>query len=248
MLQKIVLQCTYEGDQRASYNWGSLFHGFLIKVLPPQVAAKLHDSQVRPFSQYVLPQPDQQLNWIIGLWDTTIAEHIVEMIMPLTQIEIQNKSLNLRVVGIQRTSESETEYFSRFFTDRPPGRRYELEFRTPCTHRQEGTYALFPSSELIVNSLYQRYSAYGQEVSLDDPEAILQLARHIHIVRYSLHSAVYYLESTKITGYMGKITLVVNGPDQLARLAGAMLSFAEYSGVGIKTALGMGGVRIREIP
>jgi CRISPR/Cas system endoribonuclease Cas6 (RAMP superfamily) len=47
---------------------------------------------------------------------------------------------------------------------------------------------------------------------------------------------------------MGKITLVVNGPDQLARLAGAMLSFAEYSGVGIKTALGMGGVRIREIP
>ena len=38
MLQKIVLQCTYEGDQRASYNWGSLFHGFLIQTLPPQAA------------------------------------------------------------------------------------------------------------------------------------------------------------------------------------------------------------------
>ncbi len=46
---------------------------------------------------------------------------------------------------------------------------------------------------------------------------------------------------------MGKITIIIRGPEQLARLAGALISFAEYSGLGIKTALGMGGVKVREI-
>ena len=87
-----------------------------------------------------------------------------------------------------------------------------------------------------------------QDISLDDPEAMKQVARNIRMVRYSLRTGVFYLENTKITGYMGRITVVVSGPDQLARLAGALLSFAEYSGIGIKTALGMGGVRIKEIP
>ena len=46
---------------------------------------------------------------------------------------------------------------------------------------------------------------------------------------------------------MGRVTLVIGGPDQLARLAGAMLSFGEYCGIGIKTALGMGAVRVTPV-
>ena len=167
--------------------------------------------------------------------------------MPLAKLEIQHKAMTLEVIGVQRISQSEQEYFSKFFTEDKPCRRYEIEFLTPCTHKQNGSYALFPSTKLIINSLNKRYCAFIRDVSLDDPEAMEQLTTHIRIVRYSLRSSVYYLENTKITGYMGRITLVVSGPEQLARLAGALLSFAEYSGLGIKTALGMGGVRIKEI-
>jgi CRISPR-associated endoribonuclease Cas6 len=62
-----------------------------------------------------------------------------------------------------------------------------------------------------------------------------------------LHSSVYYLENIKITGYMGRLTLVISGPEQLARLTGALLCFAEYCGLGVKTALGMGAVRVKQI-
>lgn len=247
MLQKIIVQCKYAGDQRANYNWGSIFHGFLIKALPAEISEVLHQSQLRPFSQYVLPQPGQQLTWTIGLWDSNIANHIVQAVMPLTQIEFQQKAMKIEVTGTQRICQSEQEYFGKFFISDNPCRRYEMEFLTPCTHKQDGAYTLFPSPELMINSLNNRYNTYMQDVSLDAPEAMEQVARHIRIVRYSLHSAVYYLENTKITGYMGRITLVVSGPEQLARVAGALLSFAEYSGLGIKTALGMGGVRIKEI-
>lgn len=246
-MQKIIVQCKYSGDQKSNYNWGSLFHGFLIKALPPDMAEMLHSSRLRPFSQYVLPQPGQVLHWVIGMWDTEIAGHIVQAVLPLTRIELQQKGLTLEVTGTQRFVQSEQEYFRRFFAAGAPCRRYELEFLTPCTHRQDGRYALFPSPDLIVHSISKRYSAYTQDVSIDDPLAMEQIARHMRIVRYSLRTAVYFLEDTKITGYTGRITLVISGPEQLARLAGALLSFAEYSGIGIKTALGMGAVKIKQI-
>lgn len=248
MLQRITLQCSCEEAARPNYNWGSLFHGFLMDTMPSEVGEMLHQSNLRPFSQYVVPQSEQQLNWVIGLWDSTIADYIIQTVMPLTRIDIKHKGITLKINSIQRSSESEAEFFSRFFTGETLCRRYEVEFVTPCTHKQDGAYVLFPTPELMIHSVSKRYAAFGQEVSLDDPEAIAQVARHIRIVRYSLRSAVFHMENTKITGYMGKTTLVINGPEQLARLAGAMLSFAEYSGMGIKTALGMGGVRVREVP
>jgi CRISPR-associated endoribonuclease Cas6 len=247
MLQKIILQCKYGGEQKASYNWGSLFHGILLKSLPSDIAEMLHENHLRPFSQYVLPSSNQELAWNIGLWDAEIANHIIQAVLPLVQIELQHKATTLEVTGVQRSSQNEYEYFNQYFATETLCRRYEIEFLTPCTHKQDGSYVLFPTPELIVKSLNNRYCAFMQDVSLDAPEAMEQIAKHIHIVRYSLHSAVFYLERTKITGYMGRITVVISGTEQLARLAGALLSFAEYSGLGIKTALGMGGVRIRAL-
>jgi CRISPR-associated endoribonuclease Cas6 len=246
-LEKIILQCKYEGEQRANYNWGSLFHGFLMQALPAETADMLHESGLRPFSQYILPQTDQQLIWNIGVWEGNMAEQIMKSVGSCSRIELAQKGITLEVGGMQRIIQTETEHFSRFFMGDNPCRRYEIEFLTPCTHKKDGGYVLFPSPELIINSLSRRYSAYNENISLDDPAVMQEVTRYIRIVRYSLRSAVYYLESTKITGYTGSITLVVGGPEQLARLAGALLSFAEYSGLGIKTALGMGGVRIKQV-
>lgn len=246
-MQKIIIQCRYGGGHRANYNWGSLLHGFLIQALPPDVAEILHHSRLRPFSQYVLPQPGQSLKWVIGMWDREIAGHIAQVILPLTRLELEQKGIILEVAGTQKIVQGEEEYFSRFFAAGTPCRRYELEFITPCTHRRDGRYTLFPSPDLIVSSISRRYSAHARGVSVDDSAAMEQIARHMRIVRYSLRTAVYFLEDIKITGYVGRITLVIGGPEQLVRLAGALLSLAEYCGIGIKTALGMGAVKIRHI-
>lgn len=248
MLQNIVLKCKHHSGVKANYNWGSLFHGFLIKSLPADVADLLHQSQLRPFSQYVAKGPDEhQLIWNIGLWDEVIANHIVQTVMPLGTIDLEQKGITLDVMGVQRSSISERDYFGQYFGSDDPCRRYEIEFITPCTHKQNGSYVLFPSPELMVNSLSSRCCAFMQDVSLDDPMAMEQVAGNLRIVRYSLRSGVYYLENTKITGFLGRLILTLSGPDQLARLTGALLSFAEYSGLGIKTALGMGGVVVRRI-
>jgi CRISPR-associated endoribonuclease Cas6 len=244
MLQKIIVQCKINGDQEASYNWGSLFHGVLLELLPEDVGEILHQSQLRPFSQFVLPTQKGHLSWNIGLWDDTLAPIIKKEVLALSQIELKHKGLTLDILDIKEESQSKEEYFTRFFTTSAPCRRYEIEFLTPCTHKQNGTYTLFPTPELIIQSLYRRYGAFAQDISIQDPEAMWQISQGLQIVRYSLRSAIYYLENTRIIGYKGKITLIIRGPVELARLAGALLFFAEYAGLGVKTALGMGGVRI----
>lgn len=247
MLQKIIVRCKYEEDIVANYNWGSLFHGVLLHALPPEIADTLHQSRLRPFSQHVIPRHGRQLTWIIGLWGADLADYIVQAVTPMNRIELQQKGITLEVVELQRNTQSLQDYFSRFFTSGAPCRRYEIEFLTPCTHKQNGGYALFPSPELIINSIIKRYGACVQDISLRDEEAAREMVKHTRMVRYTLHSSVYYLENTKITGFMGRLTLVIKGPEQLARLAGALLSFAEYCGLGVKTALGMGAVRIKQI-
>ncbi len=248
MLQKIILQCEYAGDQKASYQWGSIFHGVLIDNMPSDIADYLHQIQLRPFSQYILPNGEKRIDWHIGLWDDQVSDVIIKNLMSLKEIYLKQKGLYLKVVGSSKHSLSLDDYFSHFFGTSDICRRFEIIFLTPCTHKQYGRYTMFPSPELIIQSLSMRYNAFSNEYSLDDAEAMAQIASHLRIVRYSLRSAVYYLEKTKITGYTGRITLAMSGPEQLARLAGALISFAEYSGLGIKTALGMGGIKVAKIP
>jgi len=245
MLHKISLKCKYKGEEKPSYNWGSVLHGALMELLPGELSDEFHENKLKPFSQHVLLTNENILKWNIRLWGSDdISEAIIRTVMPLTQIELKHKGSFLEVVGVECENEKEDDFFARFFSQEMACRRYELEFVTPSTHKSAGVYVLFPTPELIIQSIHMRLAAFLQDFSLDDPEVLLQIASHLCIVRYFLRSAPYYLEGTRIPGYLGRITLSIRGPEQLAKLTGALLSLSEYTGIGVKTALGMGGCRV----
>ena len=45
---------------------------------------------------------------------------------------------------------------------------------------------------------------------------------------------------------MGELTIRVKGPQQMVNLAWMLVKFGTFSGIGIKTGLGMGGMHIEE--
>lgn len=247
MLYRVILKCEYKGNERINYNWGTLFHGFLMKELPVEAAQLLHQSNLRPFSQYCLPDSEGILIWTINLWDCELSQLIIKSLMSIDRIYLKQKNTELLVLNTEKSYQDEQQYFSKFFNDESPCRRYELEFLTPCAHKQGGEYIMFPAIEPIINSLFKRYNAFVKEISLNDEAAKEHIINNLKIVRYSLYSSVFYLERAKITGYKGKLTVIIRGPEQLARLTGALLSYGEYSGAGIKTALGMGAMKVTPI-
>lgn len=218
-----------------------------MEILPEDITGALHGNCMHPYSQYIIPLPDNMLEWHIGLLGGDISDEIAKTVASLTGFELKHKNAVFDVTEITHKKESEHDFCARFFTGDMPGRRYELEFLTPCTHKSAGSYMLFPSPQHILQSLTMRFSAFSEEYSIDDPEAVEHIIRHTHISGYQLRSSRYNLEGIGITGYTGRLVLSISGPGQLARLAGMLLSYSEYAGIGIKTSLGMGGCRVKQV-
>ena len=62
---------------------------------------------------------------------------------------------------------------------------------------------------------------------------------------YDLHTNLFHIEGHSIPGFSGTLEIRFCGNREVNCLAAALLQCAVYTGIGIKTALGMGAVRVR---
>ena len=121
----------------------------------------------------------------------------------------------------------------------------EIQFRSAASFKQNGRYVIFPQEKLILQSLVNRWNSFCEEYPLCDPDALCMLESGIYIRDYALKSVRYHLKNVYIPAFVGKVTLDSRLPVPLAELWHAILLWADYSGIGIKTALGMGGANVR---
>jgi CRISPR-associated endoribonuclease Cas6 len=120
-------------------------------------------------------------------------------------------------------------------------KKYSL---TPCAFKSRGKYVLMPTLKLIYQSLMNKFDSNAVDFSIKSDEVLEQLETYSEIVGYNLRSTHFHLEGVRIPSFVGRIGIKVHGPQPLVNLVHFMLAFGEYSGVGIKCALGMGGIRI----
>ena len=126
------------------------------------------------------------------------------------------------------------------------GRYLSLEFKTPTAFKQNGRYVNYPDIRLLFQSLMNKYGTGSYEMEMFDEETLEQLTRDITVSRYKLHSVMFPMEGIRIPAFMGNMTIQISGPKTMASYARMLVRFGEYSGVGIKTGMGMGGIRIIE--
>ena len=77
-----------------------------------------------------------------------------------------------------------------------------------------------------------------------DEETLNQLVEYSYISFHRLRSVSFPLQGKTIPGFVGQLTIRFKGPETLARYARMLFEFGEYSGVGIKTGMGMGAIKI----
>lgn len=92
----------------------------------------------------------------------------------------------------------------------------------------------------------RKYDAASQKFEMMDEEVLEQLVRYSEIVRYHLRTVSFPMEGICINGFVGTIVIHMSGPETLTRYAHMLLSFGKYSGIGIKTGMGMGAMRLLE--
>ena len=128
-----------------------------------------------------------------------------------------------------------------------PASRTRLWFRTPCAFKQAGRYAIYPQEFLLLQSLVLHWNTAFQDCQLSDPDALDAILRGLRIRDYSLHTVSYPIKNTRIPGFVGSAVVEARLALPLLELWNALLSFAPYGGIGIKTTLGMGGVSVEPL-
>ena len=91
-----------------------------------------------------------------------------------------------------------------------------------------------------------KFDAASESNAVSYPELLDDLESNVMITGYRLHSTSFGVEGVKIPAYQGSLSLKLLGPQQLVNLVHMLLRFGTYSGVGIKTAMGMGAFQIAE--
>lgn len=222
--------------------WAYRLYAALLAETSQDFAASVHQSAVTPVSQFLLHTP-QGLQWTINLLGEESEAVLAPVIDRLDRIWLEKDRVVL--LTEKRSSRmlcSADELFA--LAAQGNSQLHRLRFCTPTCFKSVGQYLPLPTTRLIVQSLMKKWNGCISECPIEDEDGqgMETLAAGLRPRGFQLCNRNYYLKGNSIPGFVGELNLDnrLNGFHR--ELADALLLFADFAGIGIKTTLGMGGV------
>ena len=235
---------------------------FLLRRVNPRLAQRLHEMNgPKPFTTSLLPgrglpRHGQALSPRSGdLWlRFTILEDeafssLVESVWSLGQEQPLELGDGRYRCTLLATTPVQSPWacctpFESLLEDAPDDPRATLRFLSLTTFRSSGhRNVLFPDPSLVFGSLLARWNAFAP-MRLDSSSYTPAFSR-IRPVYYRLRTGAMGFGSYEELGFQGTCAYALDAaePPELRRAVQALSLFAFYSGVGVKTAMGMGQCR-----
>lgn len=245
MLRQITYALTFPEGQRAHPSMGSILHGALMELLPAPVADELHRQNLRPFSQAIYFDKEQNVPlWSLGFLTEDSAAACLHALSGITELYLHRRGYGVGLTEMRAEESDYTEIADQFFLSPTAPRGVTITFRTAASFKQNDRYIIMPEIGLILNSLLQRWNTFSPRLKLEEDDLRGHLAQMCRIVGYNLRSQNFGLEGQTIRGFVGRLRIYFAANDMQRRLFGVLFRFAPFAGVGIKTALGMGAVDV----
>lgn len=244
MLTRLTIILEKPKDVYLNQNISSLFQGVIMEQMTLEYGEYLHQSQLKPYSQY-LKIENEQIIWNIYTLELEAKNKILESLMrdDFNEVNLRHKKIMLPIIEkIHSNYTYESLVKDTFFAVCP--RIIQIEFLSPTAFRKSGTYMFYPDIRMIFQSLMNKFDVFSSENSIGSLELLEDIENFVQIIGYKLQSRKFQLEGVKIPAFVGQITIKVTGPQQLVNVVHLLLKYGEYSGVGIKTAIGMGALQI----
>jgi len=199
---------------------------------------------VTPISQFFRTEKTGDLCWTLGLLGENCERVMTPVLLELMQQPLYLKKENVWLIthGMNvKTIQDVNELFAKAATNGS----HKLILETPCAFKSQGQYINLPTPHLLIQNLVRRWNGCITECPIedDDGEGEASITRGIKFADFSLRAKPYKLKGYPIPGCVGTLTIENHLRGFHKELVDALLLFAEYSGVGIKTSLGMGGIR-----
>ncbi len=227
--------------QDLNHSMGSLFHGFLMDFIDPAYAEYFHYNSTNPFSACLFRDArSKNFCWRISTFNQKAYDMIL---VPLLSnmpkiIYLSHKDREIGVVSHQLQSTS----FENLFMQ--PAAEQRIRLLTPTSFKSDGRTHIFPDIATLMQGVINKINRHSDSIKLEDNTAVERLLQALYIRNYYLKTAVYDIQGLKIKGFMGSLDLGLQRAKELESLLHFLIAASEYTGFGIKTALGMGGIQI----
>lgn len=248
MLTAIEVKLGLPQNAKVNQSMGSVMHGALMEIVASEYAGQLHKDGPRPFSQYLYYDRDRAaFFWrISALNEATFESVLVPVLQHEEELVLKQKGYALSLLEKKIVSQTSYEKIAdEVFLSEQHYAGCEMRFLTSTGFKSEDRYVIFPQTSLIFQSLINRWNNFSNAFKLDDENAFQHLAENAFISGYDMQMKTFYVGNGKIPAFTGKLVLRLTGNDTMRRLVALLMNYANYSGVGIKTALGMGGINAR---
>ena len=224
---------------------GSIMQGALMEILDTESTKMLHVDGLRPYSQYLYFDKNKNLPiWRVNSLNDWAYEKISVPLTRQRQIFLKHKNYSVNLLEHKIiVVESYADIAERFMSESAEiCGGVDLEFVTTTSFRRNGQYVIFPEIYLLIQSLLNRWNKFADGFNIEDDISHM-MATFCRITEYDLRTQKFLLEHQKISGFCGKMYLKFEGNFIVNNLLGLLSEYANYAGIGIKTALGMGAVK-----
>lgn len=243
------LRLVLQGEEHAhSVQMSSLMQGVLMEIINTDYAEYLHRTGLHPYSQSLLKGEDDTLIWTVNALNDEAKAQMIDVLADdgFNEFYLHHRDEKMTITNKCLTGCSYSALMDEHFFGVHP-RSLRLSFLTPTSFKQNGQYALFPSIRLIFQSLMLKFDEASLESSIFSQEMLLHYEQYAKISSYQLRSTNFHLKGQRIHAFIGNLVIYIHGPMQMVNTAWMLARFGEYSGVGIKSGIGMGAMRVSEI-
>ena len=242
MLRELSMELS---NHSISYFQSSRLQGVLMEQIDSGYAEILHLQGLKPYSLAVRREKGRTFWYVRTLTDEAYEKIICVLRNPdFHSFKLKNISETFEILHKSVKEKSEKELMNDFYAGIGEMKYINILFETPTAFKSGGRYVIYPELKNVYFSLMNKYSAVCEDTNMLDQDLLEQLSENSEIVRYKLHSLAFPIEGIKIPAFMGEIGICISGPHTLASYANMLCEFGEYSGIGIKTAMGMGSIKI----
>lgn len=242
MLSKIIMELDIPQGREMSIFKSSLFHGAMMEHISYEYAEQLHESALKPFSQNLRRTDSGKWLWTVSALNEEAYERIIKPLAETDDIVLTHDDMKIHIASRQIVRTSADELFERNYYGERNQRFVNFDIETPVSFKNDGKYLFYPEPMLILPNLIHRFDAFSENTEIYEDALMDELYSAAELSDFNIRSTSFYLEKVRIPSFTGRITLKISGSQNLVNLVNMLADFAEYSGVGIKTALGMGAV------
>ena len=233
-----------KSSEPLNYQMSSLFQGALMERIPETFGDFLHQSQMHPYSQH-LEKRGSEWFWIINTLDDPTHEEFQKIIRDEDHLTLRKHDIEVDIARQKSKMLDEKKLRDIFYVGEVQS-YFHIRFLTPTAFKRQGNYLFYPELFCIYQSLMNRCDAVF-DWGFSDQDTLEELTANSKIISYRLNSTLFSLEGVRIPSFLGKISIKVGGTDTMKRFAKMLFQFGEYSGIGIKTSMGMGAISLEEV-